>query len=231
MVIPKRKIKITAKCLLCFLVPIIAVLYLYPIEEKVVHNGKKYQQADFKIENLFESTKKPTLRTLIAHIFSPPLPLFLDWYKVIITNNVAPNPDCLSEDDFSRIFLEFQKGDPRIYYSTLKETTKESGGYSTDEPGYPTYYINAGETSFFIAQSLENYSINGGFILSACTRSPKTTSGKLQALADLYNMPEWDYTISIRPFWFSYITKAIIIIIFWMFVLSSFLSIKNWIKE
>lgn len=122
--IHNTKIKLAIKLFTIFLLPLFLALFLYPLNNRVIFNGKDYQQSEFKIENIFQ--KKPTFKSFFSDIFS--VPLFLDWYVVTITNNsVEENPNCL-ENDPPTVFFTFIKGDPRIYYSNLKETTAETGG-------------------------------------------------------------------------------------------------------
>ena len=161
----KTKSKFLGKLSLLF-IPIIITLWLYPISQQLVFDGKDYQQHDFIIEDLFK--KHPTFRNLLADIFS--VPLFLDWYEVSVTNNLTEKDSTCIEGDPPIIFFTFIKGDPRIYNSNLKETTLETGGYSADGPGHPTYYLPGGESSNFIAPSWEKYSINGGLVFSGDCR-------------------------------------------------------------
>lgn len=205
------------------LLPIALSFLLYPVSDREIFNSSKYQQSEFVIENLFQ--KKPTIRNLIADIFSAPL--YLDWYKVSITNNLKEKDPTCAEGDPPSIFFTFISGDPRIYYSNLKETTVETGGYSDSGPGHPTYYLPGGEKSYFIAPSWEKYSINGGLVFSGDCRisKPFLTSG------DFGFMLTSDYSISVKPYWLSWFVGFAIIFIFWLFLLSSVIAMHDWLKK
>jgi len=216
------QIKFLIKGLTVVLLPIFTAVLLYPPQEKVIFNGKDYQQTEFKIEDLFQ--KKPTFKNLIADIFS--VPLFLDWYKVSIRNNsIMEIPSCLIGEP-PTVFFTFLKGDPREYYSNLKETTEYTGGYSEKTgPGHPSYYLESGGNAFFIAPSWKEYSIDGGLMISGdCTLT-------IEVPNDDFGMTAFDYDISVRPYWPSWIVRLLIIFVFWIILLSSAISIKKWLLK
>lgn len=215
--IAKRKFVI-GKILIIFLLPITITIILYPPLERIIFNGKNYQQSEFKIENFFQ--KIPTIRNLLADIFS--VPLLLDWYKVSIENNsIQKDSDCLINSP-PVVQFSFTKGDPRKYNTNLKENILIENNWKF-ESKYPAYYLKGGEKAFFIAPSWEEYSINGGLIfLSECAFGA-IGSHDIKLITD--------YNISIKPYWRSWIVRLFIIFIFWVFLLSSFITIKKWIKK
>lgn len=218
----KSKLKF-GKLLLIFSIPIVVALWLYPLPARVIFDGNKYQQHDFIIEDIFK--KEPTFTNLIADVFS--VPLFLDWYEISIINNEKEiEPTCL-EGNPPMIFFTFIDGDPRTYQTNLKETTLETGGYSNSGPGHPTYYVSGGEKSYFVAPSWEKFSINGGFALSGyCSFSkPFLNNDDFNV-----NTPSFDYYISIKPYWVSWIVRLCILFIFWFFLLSSAVALFDWVK-
>jgi len=223
----QSKLKIIGKYLIIvFLLPFIATLWLYPPTERIIFSGRDYQQTEFKIEELFQ--KKPTFRNLTADVFS--VPLFLDWYKITIVNNsTEENPNCLEGNgNPPTVFFTFLKGDPRIYGSNLKETTFETGGYGGSGPGHPTYYLKSGDKSFFIAPSWIEYSINGGLMFGGdCNPGYSILSGDNFELSKF----TFDYNISIKPYWVSWLVRFFIIVIFWIFLVSSGLSIHIWLRN
>ena len=218
------KLKFIWKFLLVIIFPIMISFWLYPLSEKTVFSGREYQQHEFILENLFQ--KKPTLRNLIADVFS--VPLFLDWYQVLIVNNsTGENPNCLEAEPPTIIF-NFIKGDPRLYRSTLTETTLKTGGYTASGPGHPSYYLKSGGKAYFIAPSWENYSIDGGLMFGGDCKlgMPFLTNDDFK-LGDF----SFDYEISIKPYLVSWIVRLVIIFVFWIFLLSSVVSIRDWMKR
>jgi len=218
------KLKFIGKVLLVVIFPVVISFWLYPFSEKIIFSGREYQQHEFTLENLFQ--KKPTLRNLIADIFS--VPLFLDWYRVsIINNSTGKNPDCL-EAEPPTVFFTFIKGDPRLYYSTLTETTVETGFYSNSGPGHPRYYLKSGKSAYFIAPSWEDYSINGGLMFGGdCKLGMPLLTNNDTTLGNL----SFDYDISIKPYWVSWVVRFAIIFVFWIFLLSSVIAIRDWLKR
>lgn len=221
--IQNGKVRIVCKLLIVFLLPVAIACWLYPLGERVVFNGKDYQRAEFKIEDLFLFREEPTFRNFIADVFS--LPLHLDWYKVSIVYD-GIDPGCPMSEQSLTIFLTFSDGDPRVYQTDLKETTAETGGYQSG-PGHPTYYLRNGEKAFFIAPSWINYSIDGGFVFGTCEQ-PIFVTNELE-LPDTQFF--YDFTVTIKPHWAFWFTQLLIIFIFWIFLLSSLISIFDWLKK
>jgi len=215
------KIVLYFKYIILFLLPIVLNFYLYQPTKRIVFNGKNYQQTELKIENLFQ--KEPSTRNLFTGLFS--VPLHLDWYKVsIINNSIIGNNDCLIPEP-TTVFFSFLKGDPRKYLTDMKETTEATGGYSTSGPGHPHYYLHSGERAFFIAPSWEDYSINGGLMFGGC-KSVKSGGND----RDL-DFGSFDYNITIQPYWKSWVIQLFIIYILWSFMLSSFITILDWLNR
>lgn len=218
----RRKLMMLGKILI-LLLPLILVFYLYPTTERVIFNGIDYQQTEFRIDNLFQ--EKPTFKNLSADIFS--VPLFLDWYKVSITNNsIQKDPNCLINEP-PIIRFSFYKGDPRTFGTNLVEGELETK-HSIYESKYPDYHLTSGDTAYFIAPSWEKYSINGGLLFGG-----DCELGTLRLPGDDFKISElsYDYDISIKPHWPSWIVRLIVVYIFWMFVLSAIFSIRDWLKK
>jgi len=211
-----KKIKI----LLIIIPPILLTLWLYPLKEKVIFDAKQSRQQEFKIEDLFH--KKPT-DNLIRDVFSASL--FVDWYKVSIVNNSSQiDPNC-SKQEPSVLKLSFSQGDPRIYKTTLKDS-KINTGFGYAESKYPNYYIKSGDHAFFIAPYWGTYSINGDgkFLLSGKCLERNNDEFDLMKL-------DIDYYISMKPYWVSWVAKFLILLVLWVFLLSSLLSLLTWIKK
>ncbi len=203
-----------------FLLPLILTIILYPPKEKVIFNGKNYQQSKFKVEDFFQ--KEPTFKNLIADALS--VSLSLDWYKITIKNNsIEKDPNCLASEP-PIVKFSFLKGDPRKYSTNIKEG-EISSGFGYLESKYPEYYLKSGEKAFFIAPSWEEYSINGGLIFSG--------ECNLQWVDSKSDFPEliFDYDISIKPYLGSWLVKLFILFIFWILLLSSSISMIKWLVE
>jgi len=218
----RRKIKVFGKIFI-ILTPLFLVFYLYPLTERIIFDGRDYQQAEFRIDNFFQ--REPTFKNLLADIFSAPL--FLDWYKVSITNSsIQRDPNCLmNEPPIIRFF--FYEGDPRLFGTSLMEGELKTK-HSIYKSKYPDYHLRSGDSAYFIAPSWGNYSIDGGLLYSG-----DCELGTLQSSSDNFEIVElsYDYNISIKPHWPSWAVRLIIIFIFWIFVLASILSIRDWLKR
>ena len=209
----RKTIGISTKILLFLAPPMVIVLLLYPLRGELIFDGKKYQQSEFKIENLFNQ-KPPTFRNLAARVFSAPL--YLDWYKVLVINNsVDTNPHCLIKEP-TTVYFTFLKGNPDTYYSTL---TKTNDGVA----GELNYSMKGGESAYFIAQARQEFSINGGLIFSGdCAvllHTPTYEGGDLI----------FDYQIFLKPYWKAWMVQLTVIYIFWIFLLTSLISLWHWL--
>ena len=206
-----RKYRIIARFAIVLSVPILIAVILYPPWETEIFASKDYSLAKFKIENLF--LRKPGFQTLAADVFS--ISSLLDWYKVKITNkSELRDPDCVAQDP-STIFITFYKGDPKIYYTNLKEATEQTGGYG--------YYLKTGESAFFIAPSWEDYSLDGGLMFSGDCKLRLGSEFKMSE-------PSFDLAITMRPYWKAWIIRLVVLYILWFVLLSSFISIWQWLS-
>jgi len=218
----RRIIKILVKVIV-LLSPLILVFYLYPPTDQIIFNGIGYPHKEFSVGDYFQ--KKPTFKNQLADIFS--VPLSLDWYKVSITNNaIHEHPGCLISEP-AWIQFSFHKGDPRLFGTTFVEGEIETK-LNVYESKHPDYWLKSGDTAYFIAPSWEEYSINGGILFyGGCLLvGPPSSDGS-------YEKPEisYDYDISIKPHWPSWIVRLIIIYIFWIFVVSSIRSVIDLLKK
>lgn len=202
--------------------PVLFVVCLYPLTEKVIFNGKDYQQADFTIDNLFK--KEPSIFiNLLRDIFSAPLSL--DWYKVSIVNrSTQESSDCVFTEP-SIIRISFYEGDPRRYGITdfKEEILETNNGYYKSK--YPDYHLRSGDSAFFIAPSWEKYSINGGLLFSGDCKHKIDTPYDYEGLKLTY-----DYDISIKPYLPSWFVRLLVICTLWVLLFSSILSIRHWLK-
>ena len=159
---------------------------------------------------------------MIAEIFSAPL--FLNWYKVSIVNNSKyVDPNCI-ESQPPIIRFTFLKGDPRKYQTNLTDG-EFVDGISIYTNAYPSYHMKSGDKIFFLAPSNEQYSINGGLMFSGdCNlQFPIENVEQLGLGKALY-----DYQILVQPYWKSWLVRFGVIVIFWLFLLSSIVSLIQW---
>ena len=200
------------------MIPVGLMFWLYPLE-KEIYKGRGSGYTKFNIVNLLH--KEPNLKNLIADIFS--VPLSLDWYDIYIKNNSTfHDPSCI-EEDLPTTIISFSEGDPRTYFSTLKETTDKTGGFSAPESGHPDYYMRSGESAFFRVTSRENYSINASIIFGGnCPLFIPSDDWKPEV--------RFNFDILMKPFWIAWLVRLLVLFIFWFFVLSASISIWSWFR-
>src|SRR3990167_6525478 len=215
----KKIIWVTCKFSIAFIFPILTTWYVYQFEKIEILDVSKYQLANINIPELFP--REPSLKDLVSEVLE--VPLVFDWYKVSIIYNDYDDPDCIITGT-TRLYLNFYKGDPRKYLNTLKETTDETGGYS-ENPGHPTYFMESGETAYFIAPSWEEYSLDGGLAISqGC---------EVGILNPSFGPPDphamLNFIIYLEPYLPFWIVRFVIIFAIWIAVVSAFVSVYRWV--
>ncbi|OGZ45536.1 MAG: hypothetical protein A3C84_04190 [Candidatus Ryanbacteria bacterium RIFCSPHIGHO2_02_FULL_48_12] len=215
---PKNQYKLnkqTLRIFLFFLTPLLVTLYLYPFkEETIFKGGLNRPQADLILSNVDLLSNAPTFKNFIANAIS--LPLSLDWYEVSIVNNSYMEiPGCLELE--SSITSFSVKGYSENYYSNLN-SFKDVGVVGA-------YGLRRGERAFFVVSSSKPFSINGGLIMGGgCKRLVNVKSNPYE------NRTSGDFYITYKPYWVAWFARFFVICLFWIFLFSSLLAVKNWMK-